>query len=140
MNVPPESRSKPHCLLLVSLTDGKPKDFPGMLSPLSKLSDFMVRGRWWRPIVSFVSGDLPALADCAGVQGHVCFFGCVRCYMSATRVGGLYYLGHARFLHETHPNYDNSFGPRPRDDHFSLPNSISASKHHIAGLFVFPLS
>ena len=93
MNIHPECRSKPHNLLLVALTDGKPKDFDVMLSSFSELSDFVVNGQWWRPIVSFVSGDLPALADCAGVQGHACFFGCVRCHMSATRVtGGLYYL------------------------------------------------
>ena len=111
-----------------------------MLSPLSKLSDFMVRGQWWRPIVSFVSGDLPALANCAGVQGHVCFFGRVRCYMPATRVGGLYYLGHARFLLKPTLITIIHLVLVHANDHLSLPNSISVCTHHIAGLFVFPLS
>ena len=51
----------------------------------------------------------PALADCAGVQGHVCFFGCVRCWVALT-------TWVTRFLPENHPSLELKVeDPRMRD-------------------------
>ena len=112
MNLPQESRSRPHNLLLVALTEGKPRDFPKILNRFNELQDFMVGDRAWRPIICFVSADLPALADCAGVQGHCAIFGCVRCYMAATRMGPrLCYVGHNRYFLE---GGDSAVRPRER--------------------------
>ena len=71
MNLSPESRSRPHNLLLVGLTEGKPKDLPRLLDLFSDLQDFMVGDQLWRPIICFVSADLPALASALGSRGTV---------------------------------------------------------------------
>lgn len=125
MNLSPESRSRPHNLLLVGLTEGKPKDLPRLLDLFSDLQDFMVGDQLWRPIICFVSADLPALAECAGVQGHCAMFGCVRCYMAATRMGSrLCYVGHNRFFPESDARHNNSSGERPRELLFEQLNYI----------------
>ena len=126
MNLPPESRSRPHNLLLVALTEGKPRDFPKILNRFNELQDFMVGDRAWRPIICFVSADLPALADCAGVQGHCALFGCVRCYMAATRMGPrLCYVGHNRFFLEGDARHNDSL-VRPRE----LPCTCTSRPFH----------
>ena len=65
MNLSPGCRSQPHNLLLVGLTEGKPKNLDKILNRFGALGDFAVGDQVWRPIISFVSADLPALADCA---------------------------------------------------------------------------
>ena len=141
MNLSPESRSRPHNLLLVGLTEGKPKDLPRLLDLFSDLQDFMVGDQLWRPIICFVSADLPALAECAGVQGHCAMFGCVRCYMAATRMGSrLCYVGHNRFFPESDARHNNSSGERPRERSLALAQvDLSIQSPHRGTVGISPL-
>ena len=54
MNLAQAARSQIHNLLLVALTEGKPKNLRGMIDAFTKLEDFTVRARV----------DVPSLASC----------------------------------------------------------------------------
>lgn len=53
MNLPPDTRSKPHNLLLVAITEGKPKNLQLMFSAFNDLQDFFVGNQLWRSVVCF---------------------------------------------------------------------------------------